>query len=368
MTRPLRIEFAGAFYHVTSRNRGRRFFINLTKKNKETDMPRQPRLDTPGALHHIIGRGIEGTGIFRNEKDKIDFISRVAELCREDTVIVYAWALMSNHFHLLVRTGKQHLSRSMRRLLTGYAVNFNRRYKRCGHLFHNRYHSIVCEDDPYLLELTRYIHLNPVRAGIVSSLNELRKYKWTGHGTIMGWTKNDWQDVYSVLGYFSGRRKEAIVRYESFIREGISEGRRPELRGGGLVRSAGGWGQVKSLRNKGLLMASDERILGSGRFVERLISEAEQKQKETLRLRKKVLDLDEFADRVSKLQGIERDELMMGSRKKEVVKARKILCQAVVKKVRYSGAVVARFLGISTAAVNRLANEKELPEVAKIIS
>ena len=106
-------------------------------------MPRQPRLDTPGVLHHIIGRGIEGTKIFRNEGDRVDFIGRVAKLCHENAIMVYAWALMSNHFHLLVRTGVQPLSRSMRRLLTGYVVNFNQKYKRCGHLFHNRYKSIV---------------------------------------------------------------------------------------------------------------------------------------------------------------------------------------------------------------------------------
>jgi len=331
-------------------------------------MPRQPRLDTPGTLHHIIGRGIERAKIFRKEEDRIDFINRLAELCREEAVIVYAWALMSNHYHLLVRTGKQPLSASMRRLLTGYVVNFNRRHKRYGHLFQNRYKSIVCEDDPYLLELTRYIHLNPLRAGIVGSLNELHRYRWAGHRVIMGKAKNDWQDVDTVHAYFNSRRREAIIRYELFIKEGVAEGRRPELTGGGLVRSAGGWAQVKSLRSQGIQIASDERILGSGEFTERLIAEAEQREKETLRLGKRMPDLEEFAERIAKQQGIERDELMMGSRKREVARARKIFCQAVVKKGRYCGAEAARFLGISTSAVNRLAHGDELPEVKKIIS
>jgi hypothetical protein len=184
----------------------------------------------------------------------------------------------------------------------------------------------------------------------------------------MGKAKNDWQDVDTVHGYFSRRSKEAIAKYESFIREGIAEGRRPELTGGGLLRSAGGWAQVKSLRSREISIASDERILGSGEFIERLIAEAEQREKETLRLRKRLPDLKEFAERILKLQGIGREELMTGSRKRGVVKARKIFCQAMVKKVRYSGAEVARFLGISTSAVNRLANEDELPEVEKIIS
>ncbi len=136
-------------------------------------MPRQPRLDNPGALHHVMGRGIEKTKIFRGDFDREDFLTRLSGLCRDGHLIIYAWALMPNHFHLLVRTGRQPIFRSMKKLLTGYVVNFNRRHKRYGHLFQNRYKSVLCQDDPYLLELTRYIHLNPLRSGIVNSCGEL---------------------------------------------------------------------------------------------------------------------------------------------------------------------------------------------------
>ena len=98
-------------------------------------MPRQPRLDAPGTLHHVMGRGIEKIKIFRNKNDREDFIRRIEELCTQEAWIVYAWALLSNHFHILVRTGNQPLSTNMRRLLTGYVINFNRRHKRYGHLF-----------------------------------------------------------------------------------------------------------------------------------------------------------------------------------------------------------------------------------------
>ena len=118
-------------------------------------MPRHPRLDAPGVLHHVIGRGIHGVKIFKNRKDREDFLERLAGLCAADALCVYAWAFLSNHFHLLVRTGNQLLANSMRKLLTGYVVNYNRRHKRYGHLFQNRYKSIICEDDPYLSELTR---------------------------------------------------------------------------------------------------------------------------------------------------------------------------------------------------------------------
>jgi len=142
-------------------------------------MPRQPRLDCPGTVHHVMGRGIERTKIFRNKADREDSLTRLAELCEGGALIVYAWALMAKHFQLFVRTGNRPLSESMRRLLTGYVINFNLRYNRHGHLFQNRYKSIVCEEDPYLLELTRYIHLNPLRTGIVADMRALNRYPWT---------------------------------------------------------------------------------------------------------------------------------------------------------------------------------------------
>src|SRR4030066_2161967 len=165
-------------------------------------MARQPRLDAPGALHHIIGRGIERTKIFRTVQDREDFLIRLADLCLDGGLIVYSWSLIPNHFHLLARTGRQSISKSMRKLLTGYVVNFNLRHKRYGHLFQNRYKSIICEDDPYLLELTRYIHLNPLRAGMVRTLKELERYPWSGHSAILGTVKREWQDTGEILRYF----------------------------------------------------------------------------------------------------------------------------------------------------------------------
>lgn len=157
-------------------------------------MPRKPRMDAPGTRHHVMGRGIERIKIFRNRQDREDFLARLADLCREENLIVYAWALMSNYFHILVRTGRQPLATNMRRLLTGYVVNFNKRHRRVGHLFQNRYKSIVCEDDPYLLELTKYIHLYPLRASLVDSLAGLTNYPWTGHSALMGTVVRDWHD------------------------------------------------------------------------------------------------------------------------------------------------------------------------------
>lgn len=328
-------------------------------------MPRKPRLDAPGTLHHIIGKGIEGVKIFRNDFDRDNFLSRVAELCQKKNWAVYAWALMPTHFHLLTRTGQQSISQNMRKLLTGYVVNFNRRYKRYGHLFQNRYKSIVCQDDPYLLELARYIHLNPLRAGLVESIDELNDYPWSGHSAIMGRIKRDWQNTHEVLAYFGKRKKEAIGRYEKFLREAVAKGERPDLVGGGLLRSLGGWSEVLSKRRRGEWVAADERILGDGDFTEHVIKEAAEKEKETLRFGKKKVDFSSLAKEVAKLVGIGESELKSGFRSRKIIKARRLFCQVAVRKMGYSGADVARFVGMTTSAANRLASSKAVPELDK---
>lgn len=330
-------------------------------------MPRQPRLDAPGALHHVMGRGIERTTIFRTDHDREDFLKRLSELSMNKDLIVYAWALMPNHFHLLVRTGREPISRSMRKLLTGYVVNFNIRHKRHGHLFQNRYKSIICEEDPYLMELARYIHLNPLRAGIVKNLKQLAHYRWAGHSAIMGRVKRDWQDTGMILAYFGNGRK-ATEKYEQYVREGISEGKRPDLvGGGGLIRSLGGWSQVLSFRRKGMKVASDERILGGDKFIQRLLTEADKREKETLRLFCRVPDLSSLAAALVKGERVEEQELRSGMRKREVVKARRLFCQLAVGKMGYPGAEVARFLGVTTSAVNRLVVSEEAANLTKYL-
>jgi REP element-mobilizing transposase RayT len=140
-------------------------------------------------------RGIERRNIFRNDKDREDFLNRLSILLPETKTSCYAWALLTNHAHFLFKTGQVPLATVMRRLLTGYVVSFNRRHKRSGQLFQNRYKSIVCQEDIYLSELVRYIHLNPVRAGIVENVMELNRYLYCGHSALMGKKGHPWQDV-----------------------------------------------------------------------------------------------------------------------------------------------------------------------------
>ena len=220
-------------------------------------MPRQSRIDAAGALHHIIARGIERRRIFDDDQDCYDFLNRLSLILEETRTTCYAWSLIPNHFHLLLRTGKVPVATVMRRLLTGHAIAYNRRHRRQGHLFQNRYKSILCQEDAYLLELVRYIHLNPLRAGLVDDLKQLDKYPFSGHGVLMGKHKQSWQNNDGVLSLFDKRVGSARRAYRAFVSKGMDQGRREDLTGGGLIRSTGGWAAVKELRKAKVHVKSD---------------------------------------------------------------------------------------------------------------
>jgi putative transposase len=169
------------------------------------------------------------------------------------------------------------------------------------------------------------------------------------------------------LAYFGKKRRPAIEKYEKFVEDGIKAGNRPDLVGGGLIRSLGGWSQVLSLKRAGSKIYSDERILGGSDFVKNAIKDAEKKEKETLRLNQKISDLVSLAGKICKGEGVEISDLCSGIRKKDVVRSRRIFCQLSVKRMGYSGAEIARFLGITTSAVNRLAASDELQDLEKYL-
>jgi len=317
-------------------------------------MPRKARLDAPGTLHHVIVRGIEKRRIVNDVADRKNFVKRLGELAEATKTSIYAWALMTNHAHILLRSAEIGLSGFMRRLLTGYAISYNRRHRRWGHLFQNRYKSIICEEDAYFKELVRYIHLNPLRAKLVKSLEKLDRYRWSGHRVLMGKVKNEWQDCEYVLKWFGKKEGEAKKNYRNFVKKGIDEGRRPELVGGGLVRSLGGWSAVKALRRSGDRELSDERILGSGEFVERIFKEAEAKIKYQFSVRNQAEKMNEFIANVCKNESVSIEELKSGGRRREASRVRARIAIGLVKTYGLSLAEVARQLGITTSAVSRI--------------
>ena len=278
----------------------------------------------------------------------------------------------------------------MRRLMTGYAVTFNKRHKRSGHLFQNRYKSIVCEEDPYLLELIRYIHLNPLRARLVPDLKELDKYPWTGHSAILGRRKNPLlpppsaegglffqfrpetekdnkkprhpcnpcqkrplaeKTIEDVLLNFGNAKKVSQRRYREFVKNGIEQGKCPEFQGGGLVRSAGGnkaglIGRKKEDREKG-----DARVLGSGDFVNDALSKAGEEWEAKAGSRP---PLDAPLHTVSEAFDLSSRQLKSRSRRKPILDARSVLARVAVRDHGYQGIGVAEALSLSPSTVSRI--------------
>jgi putative transposase len=316
-------------------------------------MPRQARLDIPGALHHVMIRGINKAAIFRDDQDKAKFLERLGQAVTEGKSTVYAWVLMNNHVHVLFKSGKDGVSTVMRKLLTWYALYFNRRHHRTGHLFENRYKSILCDEDEYLLALVRYIHLNPIRAKIIRTMEELDRYPWTGHRAMMGKTETVWQGVEAVLAEFGSTKKKARAEYRRFVEEGISQGKIPQLTGGGLIRSQGGWSAVLSMRRKKQKEASDERILGSGDFVNAILKETEEKQLRQLKATRSGRSIADIMLEECRKGGIGVEELKQGNRRRRVCETRLNIALRSREELGLSGAEIARQLGVNTSSINR---------------
>jgi putative transposase len=317
-------------------------------------MPRRARLDAPGTLHHVIIRGIEKRRIVDDDEDRDMFVERLGQLSQGIRTPVYAWALMTNHAHILLRSGPQGLVSFMRKLLTGYAVYYNRHHRRYGHLFQNRYKSIVVEEDAYFKELVRYIHLNPLRAGIVESLSKLGRYRWSGHSALVGSKEHNWQDTTTVLKWFGEKPKHARQVYQRYIEDGIGLGRQPHLVGGGLIRSAGGWSEVKALRRIGTPEKGDERILGGGSFVAQVLNEADVTQKYRLANLDRGKLSAEMVESYCAESGVSVPALSGGSRRHPVSKVRQELACRLTEELGLSFAETARLLGVSTSAIAKI--------------
>ena len=321
-------------------------------------MPRKARIDAPNALHHIIVRGIEKNPIFKDNQDYANFLTRLGAVLTETSTVCYAWALMRNHIHLLLRTGNKPISTVMRRLLTGYAQQFNRRHNRHGYLFQNRYKSFLCETDPYLLELIRYIHLNPIRAGVVQNMETLDTYRRTGHAVLMGNINHEWQDTEYVLSLF-GRK---VSRYRLFVQKGISQGKRPELTGGGLIRSAGGW---KTLHQSKDRIISDERILGSSEFVASVLKHARENYEK--RMRSKQISLSELIKVAAEYCNVDESLIKSPVKQRKVVQSRAIIIHIAVDRLWIAQAELARYLNMTPSAVSKLVVRGRIDPLAEKI-
>ena len=248
-------------------------------------MGRKPRVHFPGALYHVISRGNQRQDIFLDDKDRTAYLSYLSEYKARYSIEVYAYALMRNHTHLLFEVHELPLSRLMQSLLFRYARYFNKRYGQGGHLFQGRYRAILCDKDAYLLELVRYIHLNPVRAKVVANPEH---YLWTSHLSYLGKRKADFVDVDFVLEQFGKKRVLGREKYKEFILEELNSGYQERFY------------EVK-----------DQRYLGEEEFIGRI-----EKNKESGESVVYEIPIEVIAREVSKASGVALDRLFSLTRER----------------------------------------------------
>jgi hypothetical protein len=259
---------------------------------------------------------------------------------------------MPNHIHLLVRTGAVPLSRLMQRWLGPYAVTFNLRHRRSGHLFQNRFKSILVDEQAYLLELVRYIHLNPVRGRRPEiSLEALDHYPWTGHTVLLGISRFAAQSTHVVLRHFGARVGAARGAYRDFVHAGCARRGIPDLDGGGLRRSAGGWRPVPALVRGRERWAHDERVLGDGAFVERVVREAVGARGAPAANPAELIA--SLCERYARRCGVTAGETARPSLRAAVLDARALASAAAVREHGLPLTVVGRHFGVSKQSIAR---------------
>ncbi len=303
-------------------------------------MPRKPRIDEPGLIFHVIARGIERRLIFNGESDCAVFLERLGRLASDTDTRVFAFALLPNHIHVLLRRRDTPVSTFMQRLLTGHAVFFNKKYRRSGHLFQNRYKSILCRSDLHFLELVRYIHLNPLRAGLLDSMEQLEGYPYSGHRFLVGRdpkiVTDAWFDPSLVLMHFGSSMQEARQAYLTFVKGGLAGD-------AGVAACAGPDFSASDLHVGGSVQKPDE-------------SAQNQDSKSTGTSVKPVskIDVEFLVSEVCLNCSVTLDEIRSATRRRCVTRARAVLAFRMSKEIGMTGSDIGRRLSVTRSAVSKM--------------
>jgi putative transposase len=286
-------------------------------------MARKPRVEFDGALYHVIVRGNHRRDIFRDETDRITYLERVEHYRRRYDCIVYAYVLMSNHVHLLIETGAVGLSKIMQGIQFSYTQRYNRRYHAVGHLFQGRYKAILCDRDAYLLELVRYIHLNPAR---MKHPQDPWKYRWSSHRGYVGEGSPVKLQANAVLKQFASNMSTARRGYLGFMKEGLHQGHLDRF-----------------------YETVEQRFLGDERFVAQV--EKKKKEPEPAKIRVK---LSRLVEGVAAVYGIEAERLFGTERKRSWVAPRSLLVYAAREWCGIKAKVLAEQLNRDASMISRL--------------
>ena len=280
-------------------------------------MARPLRIQYPGAFYHVITRGNRKEPIFHNDGDRKHLIDRLKRYKRRYNFILYAYVLMDNHIHLLMETREIPLSKVMQVVLQSYTQWYNRKHQTVGHLFQGRYKTMLCDKSAYLLNLVRYIHLNCVRAKLISDPS---KYKWSTHRVYLGLDRDDLVDTEFVLSQFSKSRKKAVELYREFVME---------------------WKDVG--RIDAFYQVVDQRILGEDNFVIKVKKRVgeELRREEYIHKNKTLSDIAEV---VKGMTGMSLEDLRSSKRGKEIVKPRGLFIRLCTLYTRTGRKEIAKFL------------------------
>ena len=323
------------------------------------NMPRKARLSPPASFFHVMSRGIEGRDIFPSDDDRQLFLSLLADGLKRTGYACYAWALMKNHYHLLLRSSELHLSQLMRPLNASYAQAFSRRHNRRGYLFQDRYKSIVTQDQSYVEKLLCYVHTNPLRAHVCTSLKELEVYPWTGHAVLMGKRNAPFQDTWPVLRRFGASIEEGRKGYLAFIAEAANM-KDDDL---SMIRK----GNLDTDRK-----TPASYVIGDPEFVKEVLDRDRERRLQIPRHRIKGITMEQFASRFSNAAGIQPEELLRRSRGNYRSAVRRLFAYAAHRLYGFSIVDIARFLRCSHSPMSlavrigeKLAEKKDS---AKILS
>jgi REP element-mobilizing transposase RayT len=299
-------------------------------------MARHLRLEYEGAVYHITSRGNERSDIFRDEHDKEKFVEKLAEIVEEHHVRLYAYVIMTNHYHLLAETPRGNLSRFMQQLNTSYTMYYNVKHNRCGHVFSGRYKAKVVNGDEYLLALTRYIHLNPVKVRVMKGLDvaeklkRLRGYRWSSYRGYAGLAgREEWIDhgpLSELAGRYAAERRDG---YRALVESGLAEDDE-EMK------------EVMSISSKAI--GGREFCREVEKDYRQAVEEKHSRTDVAMRRIEVGADADELLERVCAEFGVGMDSL---SRRRSVADARLVAVRLLKDQTNFTGREVAQRLGLA---------------------
>ena len=311
-------------------------------------MPRKARITVPGAIHHIMARGNEGKTIFVDDDDRHFFLNTLETQLFKTRYLLYAWCLMDNHYHLLIRINEFPLGAFMRQLNGRYAQYFRKKSKTRGYFFQDRYKSIVSQDQFYIEQMVRYIHLNPIRAGICKTLAELDKYYWCGHSVLIG--SRSWlaQTTHDVLRCFAEKRHEALTQYRFFLEDGLKK--EPEMYD--IIRKNNS--DSENIHQTGCW------VIGNKEFVSKALAADKMKRSRLAQYTREKVTLDKIGKTISSRYGLGPDEIKKRGRNNAQSKARKVFAAICNRQYQFPVCEIANYLHISSQSVSNLIREGEV--------